>query len=64
MTDKGIPSKDVFKIEVDDGDKMVGPAARKKSGKNSKKLSSDDICNDSSTFIGGRWIKTDSDCKL
>lgn len=63
MTDKHIPSKDVCKIEVDDGNKMVGPAVSKKR-ENTKKLSSDDTCKGSSTTIGGRWIKTDSDCKL
>lgn len=62
MTDKHIPHKSFCKIEVDGGNNMVGPAASKKT-KNTKKLSSDDIC-DSSTTDGGRWIKTDSDCKL
>lgn len=59
-----LPNKDVFKIEIDSGNKMVGPAASKRSGKNRKKLSSDYVCADSSTVNGGRWIKTDSDCKL
>ncbi|XP_057800525.1 protein LAZY 1-like [Salvia miltiorrhiza] len=60
MTDKHIPRKDVCKIEVDEGNKMVGSPPSKKRG-NTKKLSSDDICKGSSPTNGGRWIKTDSD---
>ncbi|KAL1539895.1 protein LAZY 1-like isoform X1 [Salvia divinorum] len=43
MTDKHIPHKDVCKIEVDDGNKTVGPAPSKKK-ESTKKLSSDDVC--------------------
>ncbi|XP_047955294.1 protein LAZY 1-like isoform X2 [Salvia hispanica] len=60
MTGKHILHKDVFKTEVVDGNKMLGPAPRK-TKENSKKLSSDDICKGSSTTNGGHWIKTDSD---
>ncbi|KAH6813791.1 hypothetical protein C2S51_022809 [Perilla frutescens var. frutescens] len=61
MTNKHISHKDVSKIEVDDGNKRVGPATTKKSEKNTMQLSSDDICEDASKINGGRWIKTDSD---
>ncbi|XP_042047161.1 protein LAZY 1-like isoform X2 [Salvia splendens] len=53
MAEKHKPYKDY-------GNKMVGPAARKKRD-STKKLCSDDICNGSSTANGGHWIKTDSD---
>lgn len=63
MTDKHIHHKDVCKFDVDDRNNIVGPAASK-SEKNTKRLSSDDICEGAFTINGGRWIKTDSDCKF
>lgn len=63
MTEKHIPHKYICKLDVDDGHNIVGPATSK-SGKDTKKLSSGDICEGALTINGGRWIKTDSDCKF